>query len=277
MQDEAQLANTGLLEPFGGGAAGARPAIWPRRVSIAGNRGSAWLKPGMAHLSPKRELARAALGGVIPRGSWHVFSQACCDVMASLRSPGRIEFSLINDRWNDTPSAETARRFSQDPGAWKHYHALYRPVREEWREVPFEEIAKWLNACPELAVGDFGCGEAILAKSVKNRVFSIDHVAASGDVIACDMSHTGLDDGCLDAAVFSLSLMGANMSDYLREAHRTLKMGGILKIAEPAKRWAGEKRKPLLEMIQGVGFSLAGSVRESFRFIYVDAVKAGPK
>jgi predicted SAM-dependent methyltransferase len=33
---------------------------------------------------------------------------------------------------------------------------------------------------------------------------------------------------------FSLSLMGLNYADYLKEAHRTLRFGGFLKIAEPS-------------------------------------------
>ena len=46
------------------------------------------------------------------------------------------------------------------------------------------------------------------------------------------MAHTPLDDESLDAAIFCLSLMGANFSDYLREAYRTLKLDGSLHIWE---------------------------------------------
>ena len=37
------------------------------------------------------------------------------------------------------------------------------------------------------------------------------------------LGNPGLDDETLDVAVFSLSLMGSNVIDYLYEAHRTLR------------------------------------------------------
>jgi hypothetical protein len=52
------------------------------------------------------------------------------------------------------------------------------------------------------------------------------------------MVHTGLEDSSLDVAIFNLSLMGSNFTDYLREAHRTLKIDGELRIIEPASRFS---------------------------------------
>jgi hypothetical protein len=47
------------------------------------------------------------------------------------------------------------------------------------------------------------------------------HVAISDDIVRCDVAQgVSLDEGALDVAVFSLSLMGANTGDYLREAAR---------------------------------------------------------
>jgi hypothetical protein len=73
-------------------------------------------------------------------------------------------------------------------------------------------------------------GEANLAEAVSDRhtVHSSDHVAVNDDVVACDMAHVLVDDETLDPAIFSLSLMGANFTDYIREAHRTLKLDGQL-------------------------------------------------
>jgi hypothetical protein len=56
--------------------------------------------------------------------------------------------------------------------------------------------------------------------------------------VACDMSRTPLEDGSLDTAVFSLSLMCRNRPEHPREARRTLRPFGMLFVAEPAKRWA---------------------------------------
>src|SRR5713226_6373395 len=89
-------------------------------------------------------------------------------------------------------------------------------------------------------IGDFGCGEAKLAEAVCDRhtVHSFDHVAMNENVITCDMAHIPLVDETLDVAIFSLSLMGANFADYLREAHRTLKLDGWLHIIEATSRFS---------------------------------------
>ena len=49
-------------------------------------------------------------------------------------------------------------------------------------------------------------------------------VAVNENVVACDMAHVPLDDETLDVAIFSLSLMGSNFSEYVREAYRALKL-----------------------------------------------------
>ena len=40
----------------------------------------------------------------------------------------------------------------------------------------------------------------------------------------------------VDVAIFCLALMGSNFADFLREAHRLLRPGGLLKVAEVASR-----------------------------------------
>lgn len=66
-----------------------------------------------------------------------------------------------------------------------------------------------------------------MAKSVYNKVYSLDLVAAVDGVIAGDMAHTPLDNGSIDVAVFCLSLMGTNLKDFILEANRVLKIGYI--------------------------------------------------
>ena len=55
------------------------------------------------------------------------------------------------------------------------------------------------------------------------------------------MTHVPLEDEILDVALFSLSLMGKNFSDYLKEAHRTLRLDGILIIFEPTSRFIDDR------------------------------------
>jgi ubiquinone/menaquinone biosynthesis C-methylase UbiE len=73
--------------------------------------------------------------------------------------------------------------------------------------------------------------------SDRHTVHSFDHVAVYNDVVACDLAHVPLDDETLDVAIFSLSLMGANFTDFLREAYRTLKLDGQLHIIEATERF----------------------------------------
>ena len=82
--------------------------------------------------------------------------------------------------------------------------------------VPFQEVIAWAKRREGYVIGDFGCGEALLAAAIGDRhvVHSFDHVAINDRVLAGDMAHTPLENESLDVAVFSLSLMGANFTDY---------------------------------------------------------------
>jgi ubiquinone/menaquinone biosynthesis C-methylase UbiE len=182
------------------------------------------------------------------------------------------DLSVMNSRFNTAYSSTTHARLKTNPEEWYLYHTLYREARKDWAEIPFERIAKSLKKRPDWVIADFGCGEAKLAHLLPNKVHSFDHVAINEHVTACDTSHVPLPDGALDVAVFSLSLMGLNYADYLKEAYRTLRFGGMLKIAEPISRWE-DKRPELLALISEIGFSLVGNVEESHQFFYIDALK----
>jgi len=122
-----------------------------------------------------------------------------------------------------------------------------------------------------LTVADFGCGDAMLAQKLLDhqtkrtggrnnpdaggatkkdvaddtaddgslfRVHSFDLVSNGNSLITpCDMANVPLDDGAADVGVFSLALMGTNIADFIREAHRVLTSDGVLKIAEVRSRF----------------------------------------
>jgi hypothetical protein len=184
------------------------------------------------------------------------------------------DFSIMNARINSSQSQTTHLRFQKNPAEWFLYHTLYREARSTWPEVPFKVFAEWLQRRPDWVVGDFGCGEAELARLVPNKVYSFDHVAVNESVAVCDMAATGLADQTLDVAVFSLSLMGLNYRDYLHEAYRLVRYGGWLKIAEPAARWGNGKLGQLLDALASCGFSMVGRPSHRDRFIYLDAIKS---
>lgn len=216
----------------------------------------------------KKSIADAAVDGAVPEGNLRSPAQAQRDILlwlerlesgrASTVSRRKIvvplsddvsdvrrrlakygDFSKLNNRWNSSRSDVLGERLRANPEEWEQYHTLYREARSQWAVVPVEEMIKWCKKREGYSIGDFGCGEALLAKAISDRhtVQSFDHIAVDDTVIEGDMSHVPLDDDSLDVAVFSLSLMGANFTDYIREAHRVLKIDGHLHIWEATSRF----------------------------------------
>ena len=85
------------------------------------------------------------------------------------------------------------------------------------------------------------------------------------------MKNTGLSDGALDVAVFSLSLMGTNWPDFIVEAKRCLANNGYLFIAETSKSVSGRLSK-LRDVIKEQGFEQY-SYEERGDFTFIEARK----
>jgi ubiquinone/menaquinone biosynthesis C-methylase UbiE len=133
-------------------------------------------------------------------------------------------------------------------------------------------MAKKLEKRPDWIVGDFGCGENLMAKEIKNKVYAFDHIAIDDSVTACDIARVPLQDASLDVAVFSLSLMGSNYLDYLKEAYRVLRPYGKIFVCEPANKWGGNGEE-LKEVLESVGFKCFGAVKNTDKFVYIDGDK----
>ncbi|MBT3221516.1 MAG: methyltransferase-like protein, partial [Proteobacteria bacterium] len=268
-------------------------------AEVGGERWS-WCESKLARLLYKKSIADAAVDGVVPEGHLRTPAQAHQDVMRwlerldtgetsevtrrpivvplsdtdpedSTRRARRYgDFSTMNNRWNQTGSSNTHSRLTENSEEWEQYHTLYRAARKNWTIVPFEEVIKWLDKRDGLDVGDFGCGEAILAARVSDRhvVHSFDHVAINDEVVACDMARTPLDDGSLDVAVFSLSLMGSNCADYIREAHRTLALDGTLHVWEATSRFDDPQR--FADQVRRLGFGVY-QVEQRGKFTHIES------
>ena len=143
------------------------------------------------------------------------------------------DFTKMTQRWTVSKSDTTHDRLQADPSEWYLYHTLYGEARKTWSELPVENLADRLRKRPDWVIGDFGCGECLLGNALPNEIKAFDQVAVNAHVTACDMRKTPCEDESLNAAVFCLSLMGTNWSEYLQEVHRTLKPYGVLLIAEP--------------------------------------------
>ncbi len=238
--------------------------IIPVTYAVVNGQRWSYCESKLHRLEYKKSIADAAVDGVVPEGNLRTPAQAQQDVMdwlARLEAGKLVEvarqqikiplssepadvarrmaaygdFQKVNNRWYMSGSDKTHARLATTPEEWAHYHTMYRQLRATWPVVPFKEEVRWLAAREGLVVGDFGCGEALLATEVAERhtVHSFDHVAVDDRVIACDIAHVPLEDESLDVAIFCLALMGANFTDYLREAHRCLRLDGMLHVWEP--------------------------------------------
>jgi superfamily II DNA or RNA helicase len=178
------------------------------------------------------------------------------------------DFTKLNNKINSENSDTTHQRMLKDPREWEEYHRQYREARKTWTIVPYEEIIKRIaQLSPRLLIGDFGCGEAkILEKFGNKRVYSFDHVAINENVTACDLKSVPLSDK-IDIAVFSLSLMGKNWPDYIKEAKRCLHTNGFLFIVETTKSLKGRLSK-IKQVIEKQGFDIYNEEeRGDFTFI----------
>jgi hypothetical protein len=261
-----------------------------------------WCNSKMQRLRFKKSIADAAVDGVVPEGHLRTAAQAYQDIMAWLErlETGQVEaiarskiiiplpdrdpadmqrrqhrygdFSTLNRLWNQSRSDTTHQRLQANPEEWAQYHTLYQESRKAWSIIPYEEMIRWCQQRSGYAIADFGCGEAKLAEAVSDRhtVYSFDHVAINNNVIACDMAHVPINDEELDVAIFSLSLMGSNFTDYLREAHRTLKLDGQLHIIEATSRFSNIAQ--FQTDLEALGFDVV-RVREMWKFTHIRAIK----
>ena len=159
-------------------------------------------------------------------------------------------FRILNEELYTTTSKESLKRFSENPELFEQYHEGFRHQVEAWPVNPVDVIVRWLSSKyrnRQCVVADFGCGDAQLAKDLLGikdgksgtcpfTVHSFDLVSNNELVTACDMADVPLPDKSVDVCVFCLSLMGTNLADFIREAHRVLKDDGRVKIAEVRSR-----------------------------------------
>lgn len=276
-------------------------------VTFAMVNGQRWsyCESKLHRLEYKKSIADAAVDGVVPEGNLRTPTQAQQDIMNWLArletgqvsevaravikipldgAPADVErrvqrygdFSKMNNRWYASASGKTHERLSSNPEEWAHYHTMYRQLRETWPVVPFKEEIRWLSERDGLVVGDFGCGEAFIAAEAgaKHTIHSFDHVAIDKRVIACDIAHVPLEEESLDLAIFCLSLMGSNFTDYVREAHRCLRLDGMLHIWEAASYFDDVKK--FCRQLERLGFDVM-SPDEQGAFVRIYAVKDSKK
>nr|XP_042137332.1 ribosomal RNA-processing protein 8 isoform X1 [Peromyscus maniculatus bairdii] len=184
-------------------------------------------------------------------------------------------FRYLNEQLYSGPSSAAQRLFQEDPEAFLLYHRGFQKQVKKWPLHPVDRIAKDLRQKPaSLVVADFGCGDCRLASSVRNPVHCFDLASLDPRVTVCDMAQVPLDNESVDVVVFCLSLMGTNIRDFLEEANRVLKPGGLLKVAEVSSRF--EDIRTFLGAVTKLGFKVIYKDLTNSHFFLFDFEKTGP-
>ncbi|XP_054755013.2 uncharacterized protein LOC129261013 [Lytechinus pictus] len=165
------------------------------------------------------------------------------------------QFRFLNEQLYKVTGDKAKEMFASDSTAFLTYHEGFTQQVTQWPSNPVDIIIDALKKRPaSLVIGDFGCGDAKIARSVKQKVHSFDLYPINQHVTVCDTKKVPLKDCVLDIAVFCLSLMGTNWMDYVNEANRVLKTGGLLKVAEVASRFTSPAS--FLSVMKSLGFQL---------------------
>ncbi|KAL5011263.1 hypothetical protein ScPMuIL_009814 [Solemya velum] len=183
-------------------------------------------------------------------------------------------FRYLNEQLYTQTGKESLQLFRNDVAAFKVYHQGYQTQVDRWPSNPVDIIINEIKTGPSsLVVADFGCGDAKLARSIPCKVHSFDLVALNKHVTVCDMAKVPLQNKSVDIAVFCLSLMGTNLVDFLTEANRILKNGGILKIAEVISRI--QKLSNFVKQVECFGFKVTKQDPSNKMFVMLDFKKIG--
>ena len=183
------------------------------------------------------------------------------------------KFRVLNEQLYTLKSKESEKMFKEDPSLFQDYHDGYSLSMKDWPHKPINTMLNFLKKKKKnLIVGDFGCGEAEIAKQSEQKVHSFDFVALNENVTECDISNVPLEDESIDIAIFCLSLMGTNWFDFIMEAFRVLKKGGILKIAEVESRFLKIPR--FNDCLEKMGFDFKAKTSSNGYFIIFEFTKS---
>jgi len=183
------------------------------------------------------------------------------------------QFRWINERLYTCKSKEAENMFVNDPSLFHVYHTGFHSQVQSWPQNPVDVMVEYVKQRgADAVIADFGCGDAKLSSSVPNKVHSFDLVAVNERVTACDMKKVPLAGKSVDIAVFCLSLMGTNLVDFLTEAHRVIKVDGILKIAEVKSRFVDVEK--FNADVCSLGFTLIDQDDSNKMFILLEFQKS---
>ena len=261
-----------------------------------------------ARILVKKTIAECAVDGIIPRkhlvspetatkaavnwlkhlenGEFSVVTKRRLDTrLAPVEVKKRLikygsDFGEINQKLNVSSSDTIYKKMNADNGEmWEEYHRRLRKIRKTWLVDPLDRITESIQKMAKwLPIGDFGCGEAMLADKFPNRVQSFDAVSHDSRVTSCNLAKVPISDGTLGIIVFCQSLLGIKTAwpEYIKEASRCLPKNGILLIAETTKLIKENTRNlgSIREVIKEHGFELhPEGCYEEYKFTFIEARK----
>ncbi|KAL0839225.1 hypothetical protein ABMA28_015997 [Loxostege sticticalis] len=228
------------------------------------------LTPHLSKEDKKKEKLRKLLQVESHRNSINVNGNKLRErMMERLKA---AQFRFLNEKLYTTSGSEAQKLFQSDPDAFHTYHQGYQQQLKKWPVNPLDLIVKRISKMPKThIIADMGCGEAALSKRVQQSVRSFDLLASAPAVEACDMAHTPLLSDSVDVAVYCLALMGTELTQYLVEANRVLKLGGHLLIAEVESRF--DKVETFTESVQRLGFKLKNLDKSHQVFYFMEFTK----
>ncbi|XBW36184.1 hypothetical protein QEN19_001764 [Hanseniaspora menglaensis] len=193
-------------------------------------------------------------------------------------------FRWINEQLYTSTSSKALDLITQQPELFDEYHKGFREQVTTWPINPLDVMIKNLTSramsrnynapggLPAIdrtcIVADMGCGEAELSLQVnkffnKNEkklrgkkviVNSFDLAKHNDRITVADIKNVPMKDGSCCVVVFSLSLMGVNFLDFIKEAFRILKPNGELWIAEIKSRFKDQSLKEFVSIAEKLGF-----------------------
>ena len=155
------------------------------------------------------------------------------------------QFRMLNEKLYTTTGDEGLDLVKNAPELFEAYHAGFRAQVESWPTKPVDVVAALLKRSPKSwIVADFGCGDAELGRLIEQNatrsIYKRRNPRPRSSRVTCRTFSRPAYVGGRRAGVFALSLMGTDYGSFLEEAHRVLKPGGLLWIAEVRSRFDGK-------------------------------------
>jgi len=233
----------------------------------------------VAHLQKKHRNTRSSVESAPAAVQSPAGGEALTTMQKSMKqSLDGAKFRVINETLYKSPSNE-AHEMMRDSRVFEEYHTGFRHQVQAWPTNPVKHYISLLSKYPvRTLIADLGCGDAALAKALAPlgiKVLSYDFVSDEAFVVEADIctrlplpgsegaegEKTNGEGHIVDVVVCSLSLMGTNWPNSLREAWRVLKPNGELFIAEVASRFTNVDQ--FLSLVGSIGFKLKSKQDES--------------